>query len=240
MLLHYAVVMVTPAQTAAATGGVDRRTQLIEAANALFTERSYDEVTTVEIAKRAGVAYGLIAHYFTNKRGLYLATVTSLAEGLDAVNAANPVGNTPAALLRCALTRNIAHIEKNDQGFRALMCGGVGADPEVRALIEGFRWQGAGRLLRALGATEPISPALRTAMRGWVNFVADSIMDHLRHRELTRNDLVDLAIATLVAALRTAHAIDPRTGIEPVLIDQLATTESTNDPRGVTRHEVKS
>jgi AcrR family transcriptional regulator len=209
------------------TPDTDRRALLVQAAGELFKERSYNDVTTSEIAAHAGVAYGLIAHYFTNKRGLYIETVTALAEGLYAVNQPPPVGDTPAGLLRDALTRHIAHIEANAQEFRALMRGGVGADPEVRALIEGFRWRGATRLLRALGAAEPMRPALRTAMYGWVNFVADSIVDHLRHHEITRHDLVELAISTLVAALRTAQAIDPHTGIDPELIDQLGATKAT-------------
>lgn len=214
--------MAIPTQAEPAPQGTDRRGQLIRAAGELFKERAYDDVTTAEIAKRADVAYGLIAHYFTNKHGLYLATVAALAEDLYAVNEAQPVGNTPAALLRDALTRHLAHIETNVEGFRALMRGGVGADPEVRALIDSYRWRTASRLLRALGASEPIRPVLRTAMRGWVNFVADSVVDQLRHHEITRADLVELAIATLVAALRTAHAIDPKIGIESALIDQLA------------------
>src|SRR4029078_12048742 len=42
---------------------VHRRRQLIDTARALFTTRPYDQVTTTEIAKSAGVAYGLIAHH---------------------------------------------------------------------------------------------------------------------------------------------------------------------------------
>ena len=222
--------MATPIPADPETPGTDRRAQLVQAAGELFKERSYNDVTTSEIATRAGVAYGLIAHYFTNKRGLYIETVTDLAESLYAVTERPPAGDTPAALLRDALTRHIAHIEENSQGFRALMRGGVGADPEIRALIEGFRWRGATRLVRALGATEPMRPALRTAMSGWVNFVADSIVDHLRHHEITRNDLVELAISTLVAALRTAQSIDPHIGIDAALIDQLDPTKAPGEP----------
>ena len=215
--------MVIPVQAAASTGGTDRRALLIEAATALFTERSYDEITTVEIAKRAGVAYGLIAHYFTNKRGLYLATVAALAGRLQAVHDAPAAGDTLPAQVRNLLARHVAYIEDNAPGFRALLRGGVGSDPEVRAIIEGFRWQGATRMLELFGVSEPIAPALRTAMQGWVTYVDDSITDHLRHHELSRQDIVELAVGTLAAALRAACAIDPDLGIKPGLIDQLST-----------------
>jgi AcrR family transcriptional regulator len=219
--------MVSVAPSDESLGGIDRRALLIDAAYALFTERAYDEVTTVEIARRAGVAYGLIAHYFANKHGLYLATLTALTERVYAVNTPPPTNGSPAVLLREALTRHIAHVEDNADGFRALMRGGIGSDPQVREVIENFRWRVISRLLRALGASEPFPPALRTAMRGWANFVADGIVDYLRHRDLTRADLVELTVATLVATLRAAHAIDPATGIPTSLINQLEYSENT-------------
>ena len=43
------------------TPPADRRRRLVDAARALFAERPYDQVTTTAIAKRAGVAYGLLA-----------------------------------------------------------------------------------------------------------------------------------------------------------------------------------
>ena len=57
----------------------DRRQLIIDAARKLFASRPYDQVTTSEIAKNAGVAYGLIAHHFENKRGLYLAVMNEIA-----------------------------------------------------------------------------------------------------------------------------------------------------------------
>jgi AcrR family transcriptional regulator len=195
---------------------------LIEAAGALFKERPYDEVTTTEIARRAGVAYGLIAHHFTNKRGLYLATINTIAEQVHALHDVPLAGDTLAAQLRDALTRHVTYIEDHAEGFIALMRGGSGSDPEVRALIEDMRWRAATRLLGALGVTEPFRPVLRTTMRGWTGYADASLIDHLDHHELARDDLVSLLIATLTAALRTAHSIDPDIGIAPALLDALS------------------
>jgi AcrR family transcriptional regulator len=195
-------------------GRPDRRGLLVDAAAQLFAERPYDEVTTTEIARRAGVAYGLIAHHFANKRGLYLATVRAAAERLRAVHEAPPAGDTPAARLRDALTRHIAHIEANARGYLALTHSAQGADAEVRAIIEDYRWKGALRVLAAAGVTEPVRPALRTAMRGWVAYLNEIIVDHLHHRELSRDDLAGLAIAALAASLRAAHAVDPAIGVD--------------------------
>lgn len=193
---------------------IDRRTALIQAAGELFTEHPYDEVTTSEIARRAGVAYGLIAHHFGNKRGLYLATVRAAADLVRAVRDAPVDGATPGEQIRNTIDRHIGLIDDNAAGFLAVMRGGIGADPEVRTIVEELRWEGAGRILRALGVTGPVAPVLRSTMRGWVGYLDELIIDHIAHHDVPRWQLVDLAVATLVAALQTAETLAPGTGID--------------------------
>lgn len=45
----------------------DRRQQLLAAATRVFAQRGYDACRVGDIAKEAGVAYGLLYHYFTSK-----------------------------------------------------------------------------------------------------------------------------------------------------------------------------
>lgn len=45
----------------------DRRKQILRAAVAVFAERGFHKTRVSDIAKRAGVAYGLIYHYFDSK-----------------------------------------------------------------------------------------------------------------------------------------------------------------------------
>ncbi len=45
----------------------DRRKQILRAAIAVFAERGFHKTRVSDIAKRAGVAYGLIYHYFDSK-----------------------------------------------------------------------------------------------------------------------------------------------------------------------------
>ncbi|MFI0370065.1 TetR/AcrR family transcriptional regulator [Actinomadura sp. 1N219] len=201
--------------------GPDRRALLTEAAAELFTERAYDEVTTTEIARRAGVAYGLIAHHFGSKRGLYLATLRAAADRLRAVHETAPRGGAPGERLRDALGGHIAFMEDNAAGFLAVMRGGSGSDPEVREIVEELRWQGARRLLDALGAPASVRPVLRTAMRGWVGFLDEIVIDRLRHGDVPRGQLVSLTAATLAAALRAAAAEDPECGLDAAVLDRL-------------------
>ncbi len=56
----------------------ERRAQILACARRLFSERSYAAVSTSEIASEAGVARGLLHHYFGTKRELYLEVVRTL------------------------------------------------------------------------------------------------------------------------------------------------------------------
>src|SRR5438045_5535462 len=56
----------------------ERRAQILACARRLFSERNYAVVSTTDIAREAGVARGLLHHYFGTKRELYLEVVRSL------------------------------------------------------------------------------------------------------------------------------------------------------------------
>src|SRR6478609_4929001 len=187
----------------------DRRQLIIDAARKLFASRPYDQVTTSEIAKNAGVAYGLIAHHFENKRGLYLAVMNEIAVEIAAVQLTPPPeGASLLDQLRHALRNHIEYIDSYSDSFVALLRGALGADVEHQAAMDRLRWLGAERILLALGISEPIPPALRTAMRGWVGYLDEMMIDRITHRDVDAEVLVELAAGALAATLHTAAAID--------------------------------
>ena len=196
----------------------DRRQRIIDAARRLFASRPYDQVTTSEIARDAGVAYGLIAHHFENKRGLYLAVMNEIADEIAQLHLA-PAPSDASLLdqLRHALRNHIAYIDSYSDSFVALMRGALGADTEHQAAVERLRWVGAQRILLALGFTEPIPAILRTAMYGWVGYLDEMMIDRIAHRDVDAESLVELAAAALVTTLRTAAAIDPAIVSDDVL-----------------------
>ncbi|MFV8163688.1 TetR/AcrR family transcriptional regulator [Mycobacterium sp. 134] len=200
----------------------DRRQLIIDAARKLFASRPYDQVTTSEIAKNAGVAYGLIAHHFDNKRGLYLAVMNEIAVEIAAVQlSAPPADSSLIDQLRHALRSHIAYIDSYSDSFVALMRGALGADPEHQAAIERLRWMGAARILLALGIVEPVAPALRTAMHGWVGYLDEMMIDRIAHRDIDVDALVEFATAALVATLRTAADLDPAIVYSPDVTEAL-------------------
>ncbi len=53
-----------------AAEGTDRRKQILKAAVKVFAERGYHGCRISDVAEEAGVAYGLVYHYYGNKDGL--------------------------------------------------------------------------------------------------------------------------------------------------------------------------
>lgn len=200
----------------------DRRQLIIDAARTLFATRPYDQVTTSAIAKNAGVAYGLIAHHFDNKRGLYLAVMNEIAVEIAAAQLTPPPADaTLIDQLRHALGNHIAYIDSYSGSFVALLRGALGADPEHQAAIERLRWMGAQRILLALGIVEPIPPLLRTAMHGWVGYLDEMMIDRISHRDIEVEALVEFAAAALIATLRTAAVLDRSIAYSPEVIEAL-------------------
>jgi AcrR family transcriptional regulator len=203
---------------------IDRRQLLIDSARALFAERPYDQVTTSEIAKRAGVAYGLIAHHFTNKRGLYLAVKNEVAQEIAAVQLSTPPHDAPLAdQLRQALLNHITYIDSFGDTFVALVRGNLGSDPEYRAGLDELRWQGAQRALALLGIAEPVPPILRTALLGTASYLDEMIIDRITNRDFAAQAIVELAIAHFAATLQTVARLDRSIVIPSEIIDALNT-----------------
>ncbi|MCW1824494.1 TetR family transcriptional regulator [Mycolicibacterium conceptionense] len=206
----------------AQTQSTDRRQLIIDAARKLFATRPYDQVTTSDIAKNAGVAYGLIAHHFDNKRGLYLAVMNEIAEEIAAAQTAPaPPGASLVDRLRHALRAHITHIDSYSDSFVALLRGALGADSEHQSAVERLRWLGAQRILSALGVAEPIAPTLRTAMHGWIGFLDEMMIDRITHRDVDVDTLAELAATTLATALRTAAALDSSIAYTPEAVEAL-------------------
>ncbi len=188
----------------------DRREKLLAAAAELFAAKPYDAVTTTEIASRAGVAYGLLAHHFGNKRGIYLATVQLAADTVrETQNAPIDAGVEGLALLRAVLARHVDFMTEHSEVFMAWARGGVGSDPDARAIIEQVQWDGVERILDELGATRPVHPAVRSAMCGWLGFMDEMLVDHIEHLDQSTDELVELLVSTLHGALRAAQQLAP-------------------------------
>jgi AcrR family transcriptional regulator len=183
----------------------DRRAELLAAGLRLFSARAYDELSIDEIAAEAGVANGLLYYYFGSKRGLYVAVVEHAARELRERTEPDPA-LPPLERLAAGLSAYLAYVAERSAGFRTLLTGGVGADPQVRAIVERERGVFLERLLADAGRAPP---ALRAALHGWVSFVEGASLEWLADRELRPEQMRELLLRALDGAVAAARAVDP-------------------------------
>jgi AcrR family transcriptional regulator len=175
----------------------ERRAQILGCARRLFSERNYDAVSTTDIAREAGVARGLLHHYFGTKRDLYLEVVRSLVR-----MPSNPVPlQSPGRGLEVVISESVERwlqmLERNRGTWLAAIGGrGLGRDPEVEGILDEARERAADRLIEALQTYEASrAPAeLRATIRAYSGFAEAASVEWLERDRLTREQVKALLI----------------------------------------------
>src|ERR1700733_15380052 len=105
------------------------RRKLLEAAVKHFSARHFDDVAASDITETAGVAQGLLFHYFENKRGIYLEALRDAADRLNAAATPPPNDGSPGEQFRQMLRAHLAYFSEHDGLALRLVLGGSGGDP---------------------------------------------------------------------------------------------------------------
>ncbi|HWE12098.1 MAG TPA: TetR/AcrR family transcriptional regulator [Solirubrobacteraceae bacterium] len=207
--------MVEQRPRAGAKANGSRREAILEAGVEIFGTTLYDLISIDDIAEHAGVAHGLLFHYFNSKHGLYLAVLRRIADDLRAVHDVPDRSVSPARQVRAMIDRHIDYIEQHPQTLLAYLSGGVGADPEARAILEESRSEGLNDLLIALGIETPTT-AIKMAVRGFAGFLDEAMIYRMTHaRRIPRKQLLEMSIEVLVASLLHAGAATKRGQLDP-------------------------
>jgi hypothetical protein len=183
----------------------ERRQQILACARRLFSERNYSSVSTSEIAREAGVARGLLHHYFGTKRDLYLEVVRTVMR-----MPSNPVplqspGRGIELVISESVDRWLTMLEHNrGTWLAALGARGLGRDPEVEKILEDAREQAADRLIEALQTYDAAQapPQLRAAVRAYGGFAEAASVEWLERGRLTRDQAQILLVQGFLSIVR--------------------------------------
>ena len=157
-----------------ATAPVDKRRLLLDAATKVFAERGYHESRVGDIAAEAGVAYGLLYHYFSSKEevlhtifretwGQMLATIHGIENGGGASR--DQVRRVAAVVLGAW---------KANPDLIRLLVREVARDPRLEREIEEIRlaFDALERIVRRGVATGEFRSDLQPRVASWVLYGA--------------------------------------------------------------------
>jgi AcrR family transcriptional regulator len=182
----------------------ERRRRLLELGADLFTRYAYDELSMARIAREAGISKALLYHYFPSKQAYFAATLEQQAAELAALTQPDP-SLPPAEQLASSLDAFLAFVEAN-AGAYAKLQRSAGSVPEVRELIERVRDETAARILAGIAPGRTPPPELRAVVRGWLWFMDGVVLDWIEHRDLSRPEVHDLLLGTLIGTAAAAGA----------------------------------
>nr|WP_280417471.1 helix-turn-helix domain-containing protein [Nocardia carnea] len=164
----------------------------------MFGERPYAAVSTAELAQRAGVARGLINHYFGNKRDLYLAVVRRM------VTLPRPDDlRVPAGTARERIDASVGWLldtisEHGSTWVKVTSHEGVGDDPEVQQILDAADDAAAQRLLLMIGLSGDEAAEPRRAMvRAYGGMVKVAGREWLTRGTMTRDQVHALLVDVL-------------------------------------------
>lgn len=179
----------------------ERREQIVVCAERLFAERPYAQVSTTEIAREAGVARGLLNHYFGDKRSLYLEVVRRAALLTSFDEYAVPKGS-----LRERVDESVAWFLDSIEPHRTTYltvsgATGLGEDAEVTAILDEAADVAARRVLEMVGI-DPEDETARAAIRAYGGLVRESIREWTGGGALTREQAHLLLREALITIVR--------------------------------------
>jgi AcrR family transcriptional regulator len=181
----------------------ERREQILERAIDLFAERPYAEVSTSDVARAAGVARGLINHYFESKRGLYLAAVRRIVTVPTFDPATLPDGPLRARV-ETLVDWLLTTVSKHAKGWIAVLgTEGIGSDPEVERILAEADRRAAENLIKSVGMHDvrPHGQQLRALVRAYGGMVKAAVREWMIHDTLTRDQVLLLLTEQLTTLL---------------------------------------
>ncbi len=180
----------------------ERRAQILDAANELFAERGYGEVTIDDIAKSAGVARGLVHHYFGGRKEVYLALLERLGAAREE-DLRPPTGRSARARVADSVSRWLDWTSANRTVYLGTIAPGEDiADPDVRRLVAELVHRAVAQVVAFHADIAQDSARLRYALECWTGLNRAATRRWLRG-EATRDATHEVLASTLEHVLRT-------------------------------------
>jgi AcrR family transcriptional regulator len=182
----------------------DRRDQILAAANRLFAERPYSEVSTTDLAVAAGTTRTNLHYYFRTKRELFLEVLRQFGQ-LPPPPAASRDRLSAEYEVNRLFARWLDVLEVSPQPILTLVKAAIpGADPDVEELLQRGQRAWQDRLMAVFDVVD--NGASRAALRSFQGLVSVAVIEWLERGSLTKEQVRLLLTNTLLAIVRDLPA----------------------------------
>lgn len=164
-----------------------RRRQIFLCGQRLFNARPYEDVSATDIAAAAGVARGLVNHYFGNKRQLYLEVVRISSTVSEVAIARLPEGSLEERI-ELAVEGFLDSLEESGATWLALGSGGIGRDPDLDKILIAAENDTIELLIQACGLAgrKQSREQIRAMFRVYAQLARSGAREWLLRKTLTR------------------------------------------------------
>ncbi|KAA1421926.1 TetR/AcrR family transcriptional regulator [Nocardioides humilatus] len=181
-----AAIAVAPGRRRVRLPPDERRELIVQSATRLFRQRPYSEVSTVDIAREAGIARGLLNHYFTDKRGLYLEVVRRLVLLPELEDIPGAVAGTQREQVDAAVRWFLDSVEPQAASYLTILGSeGVATDDDVAAILDEADDLAARRVLQLVGLDEG-NELSRAMVRCYGGLAKSAVREWSRRGTMTR------------------------------------------------------
>jgi AcrR family transcriptional regulator len=158
-----------------------------------------------DIAAEARVSRALLYRYYPTKRHLFAAVYKAAAERLLEASA-DPGHGSITAWVLAGLEAHFDFFETNARTVLEANRGEMAGDPVIEAIITDELAELRRSILDSMALTGHERSAASAALYGWLTFVRAVCVEWLAEESLTRTELRDMCLRTLVAALDLREA----------------------------------
>jgi AcrR family transcriptional regulator len=211
---------------AARKSPTDRRERLLTVGVREFGRGDYAEVSTERIAEQAGVAQGLLFHYFKTKRNFWEEVMARIFDEHEAAFAAN-THRDPVRWLREELELFLFGLTEYPP---SVLMSGSGSGLDHSAIANARQERAVVRLIERMGIAEP-SPMLYVALRGWVAFSLGAARKWLETPAVTRAQILALLTETVHCTLEQVDVLDPG-AVDPAFFRAPGSVKRRTGPDG--------
>lgn len=187
----------------------ERRRQILHSAIRVFEQHPYAAVSTIDLARAAGVTRGLMHHYFGTKRELYLEVIRTLVT-VPEMDGFGTAAGTREERVDSFLAEFLDFVERHGPLWvAAISAEGLGSDPDVLEVLDTADDAAATRLIEVMGLEEvaAAAPDVHSMVRAYGGMVKAATREWIARGALSRARVHVLLRSALLGIIDDAMGV---------------------------------